>query len=378
MTDSVFTAVQSDHSYRSITTMRSVQWVERGVGGVLRIIDQRRLPQTLQYCELEDADAVVDAIRSLAIRGANSIGAAGAFGFAFAVRDGLSANQASDMVAQARPTAVTLRHGVQRAFRRYVEHADWRDAVRAGQDIIRADVEECRLIGEIGARELANATTILTHCNTGILATAGIGTALGVVYTKHAQGQPVRVYATETRPLRQGLRLTTWELERQGVSVTALVDGAAPAALHRGLIDAVVVGADRIALNGDTANKIGTYGLAVAAHSNHVPFYVAAPLSAIDATAQNEHDIPIESRAGAEVLDVPGVNQQLKTWNPAFDVTPSGLISGIITPHGVLRPPFERSIADVISLAGDADAQESQVSRDPVKAGSRFVPRKGE
>ncbi|MFT8331086.1 S-methyl-5-thioribose-1-phosphate isomerase [Bifidobacterium psychraerophilum] len=344
---------------RPSEALRSLRWVDTDQGGALRIIDQRRLPASLEYRNLTTVDEVIESIRTLAVRGANSIGAAGAFAYGFAVRDGIAADEAFDKVVGARPTAVTLRHGVQLAAERYEKNGDWRDALRAGDDIIAADADECRRIGEIGSRELADATNILTHCNTGILATAGIGTALGVIYTKHAKGQKVHAYSTETRPLRQGLRLTAWELGRNGVDVTALVDGAGPAALHQGIIDAVIVGADRIAVNGDTANKIGTYSLAVAAKENGIPFYIAAPLSAIDRNAASAEDIPVEFRSGEEVLDAPGVNQNLDTWNPAFDVTPAKLISGIITPEGVLRPPFVDSIAKVLApgtaRSGDGD-----------------------
>ncbi|MFT8639385.1 S-methyl-5-thioribose-1-phosphate isomerase [Bifidobacterium sp.] len=333
-------------------TLRSVRWLDGNDGGSLRIIDQRLLPGSLEYRDLNTADDIIAAIRSLAVRGANSIGAAGAFAYAFAVRDGLSADEAFNKVVEARPTAVALIHGVQQAADEYGANADWRDAVSAGNSIIEKDAEECRRIGEVGSVELADASHIMTHCNTGILATAGIGTALGVIYTKQAQGQEVHVYSTETRPLRQGLRLTAWELHRNGVDVTALVDGAAPAALHAGIVDAVIVGADRIARNGDTANKIGTYGLAVAAHENGIPFYVAAPLSAIDLDAADARDIPIEFRAGGEILDAPGVDQSLPTWNPSFDVTPAELITGIITPEGVLRAPYETSIAKAFGSSG--------------------------
>ncbi|MBW3089692.1 S-methyl-5-thioribose-1-phosphate isomerase [Bifidobacterium miconisargentati] len=345
-----------------IVTLRSVVWQdnEGDAEASLRIIDQRKLPAALEYRDLRNADDVVDAIQTLSIRGANSIGAAGAFGYAFAVRDGLSSAEAFDKVSNARPTAVTLRHGVQRAADAFAAEGDWHAAVAAGERIIEEDIDECRRIGEVGAAELADAPRILTHCNTGILATAGIGTAIGVIYTKQALGQEVHVYSTETRPLRQGLRLTAWELAKNGIDVTALVDGAAPAALHNGLIDAVIVGADRIAANGDTANKIGTYSLAVAAHENHIPFYIAAPLSAVDASARSEQDIPIELRGGAEVLDAPGVDQSLPTWNPAFDVTPSYLITGIITPVGVLRAPYEESIKNALQQVQD----ETQGSND--------------
>lgn len=322
---------------------------------VLRIIDQRRLPGALAYVDLQSSESVIDAIRTLAIRGANSIGAAGAFGYAFALREGLAEQEARSVVSGARPTAVALRHGVAQAAGAVADGNDgWLDAVRAGIAILEDDRANCRAIGEYGADELAGRNRILTHCNTGILATAGIGTALGVIYTKARRGQPVTVYASETRPLRQGLRLTVWELRRNGIDVTALVDAASAAALHEGLIDAVVVGADRIALNGDTANKIGTFAHALAARDAGVPFYVAATLSAFDPSLADGVGIPIEQRASSEVLDVPGVDPTVPVYNPAFDVTPGRLIAGIITEAGVLRAPYEVSIPRALQAAGIA------------------------
>lgn len=326
--------------------MRSVEWLERATA--LRIIDQRELPAKLVHQDLSSLDEVIDAVKTLAIRGANSIGAAGAFGFALGIKAGLDSREAARAMIGARPTAVTLKHGVEEALAAFENTLSWEAAVESGQQIIAQDQRNCELIGEFGAQELEDAHSILTHCNTGILATAGIGTALGVVYTLAARDNALKVYSTETRPLRQGLRLTTWELSQAGIDVTALVDSAAASLLASGAVDAVIVGADRIAVNGDTANKVGTFALALAAAAAGVPFYVAAPLSAIDAEASSARDIPIEMRGSAEVLDAAGVNQDLPTWNPAFDIAPANLIKGIVTERGVLRAPFETSIAQAL------------------------------
>ena len=215
------------------------------------------------------------------------------------------------------------------------------------------DVESCRRIGEAGRVELAGASRLLTHCNTGRLATAGIGTALGIVYAKAAAGEPVQVFACETRPLLQGARLTAWELAEAGIAVTVIPDGAAGAALATGQVHAVVVGCDRVARNGDTANKIGTYALAVLALAHEVPFYVAGPMTTFDAATAGGEGIVIEQRSGDEVRRIGAtvVVPDVAVWNPAFDVTPAALITAFITDAGVLRPPYEVTIPDAIAEA---------------------------
>ena len=328
-------------------SLRAIEWTD---GGALRIIDQRDLPGRLTRVDLLTADDVIEAIRTLAIRGANSIGSAGAFAFSLAVRDGEEPRDAAARVAAARPTAVALREGVARAAAVIGQGGSWLDAVRVGSSLLESDRQDCERIGEHGRVELAGATSILTHCNTGILATAGIGTALGVIYAKAAAGEDVHVYSTETRPLRQGLRLTVWELQQAGIPVTALVDSAAAALLHSGAVDAVIVGADRIAANGDTANKVGTFSVALAARDAGVPFYVAAPLTAVDFDAVDGGAIPIELRGAEEVLQSdpgspPLAAADTPVWNPSFDVTPARLITGIITERGVARPDYVRSLA---------------------------------
>ena len=314
----------------------SIEWT----GDAVRIIDQRRIPATLELRSLTTVEQVIDAIETLAVRGANVIGSAGALGLALGVRAGLDPRDTADRLIAARPTAVNLRVAVERALAAS-------DPLAEALRLIDADRDECRRIGEFGRAELADARRILTHCNTGKLATTGWGTALGVVYAKHEAGEPVTVVATETRPLRQGARLTAWELAESGIDVELIVDSAAAAALATGTIDAVIVGADRIAANGDTANKIGTRALAIAAAHEGVPFYVAATLNAIDVSTPTGAAIEIEQRSGDEVRD--GVAASVRVWNPAFDVTPASLITGIITEAGVLRPPFTAAIAEALN-----------------------------
>ena len=314
----------------------SIEWT----GDAVRIIDQRRIPATLELRSLTTVEQVIDAIETLAVRGANVIGSAGALGLALGARAGLDPRLTADRLIAARPTAVNLRVAVERALAAS-------DPLAEALRLIDADRDECRRIGEFGRAELADARRILTHCNTGKLATTGWGTALGVVYAKHEAGEPVTVVATETRPLRQGARLTAWELAESGIDVELIVDSAAAAALATGTIDAVIVGADRIAANGDTANKIGTRALAIAAAHEGVPFYVAATLNAIDVSTPTGAAIEIEQRSGDEVRD--GVAASVRVWNPAFDVTPASLITGIITEAGVLRPPFAAAIAEALN-----------------------------
>lgn len=315
----------------------SVAWAD----GAIRIIDQRLLPGELRVVDLASLEQVIDAISTLAVRGANVIGTTGALGLVLGIRAGLDASETARRLVAARPTAVNLQVAVESVL---AAHDRGEDELAAALALLAADADECRRIGEFGRTELAAATTILTHCNTGKLATTGWGTALGVVYAKQEAGEPVKVVATETRPLRQGARLTLWELAASGIDVELIADSAAAAALAAGRADVVIVGADRIAANGDTVNKIGTRSLALAAHHEGVPFYVAATLNAIDPATATGSDITIELR-GADEL---GADPAIPAWNPAFDVTPAQLISGIITEVGVLRPPFDVSIRKAV------------------------------
>jgi methylthioribose-1-phosphate isomerase len=303
-------------------------------GDALEIIDQTALPAELRILRLQNADEVAGAIRRLAVRGAPAIGVAGAFGAVLAGGD----RQAAERVAAARPTAVNLRWAVSRVLAAP-------DAEAEARRILDEDVAACRAIGHCGRAELAAASRVLTVCNTGRLATAGWGTALGIVYAKREAGEPIEVFACETRPLLQGARLTAWELTDAGIPVTVLADAAAPALLARGIVDAVIVGCDRVAANGDVANKIGTYALALAARAHGVPFYVAGPRSTLDPATATGAEIEIEQRDASELGAVAGA----AVWNPAFDVTPAELIRALITDAGVLRPPYGPAIAGALA-----------------------------
>ncbi len=349
-----------------LDTLRpAVAWV----GDRIEIIDQTELPGELVVVELDSVDAVVDAIYRLAVRGAPAIGACGALGLVIGLderepSDVSSARAALDQLAEiigsARPTAVNLRWSVDRV-RDAATVGTTPDEIRSlalseALTIIDEDRDACTLIGEAGRAELAGIVNIMTHCNTGRLATAGWGTALGVIYAKAAAGEPVKVMASETRPLLQGARLTTWELQDAGIDVTLMSDGSDAAAMAQGKVEAVIVGADRIAANGDTANKIGTFSHAVNAHHAGIPFYVAASLSTFDLDLSSGAGIEIELRSGEELTSwrtEPTAPDDVPTWNPAFDVTPADLITGIITEVGVLHPPFKESIRAAFTTGGE-------------------------
>jgi len=319
----------------------------------LRYLDQRALPSREIVLDVNTIDALIDAIRTLAIRGAPAIGVGAALGLAAAL-DTQSRGDAATLRAlvtpfaerlvAARPTAVNLAWAVNRMRARAERVSDDQllDALRDEADaILREDIAMCAAIGTHGRFLIADGARILTHCNAGALATAGIGTALAPVYAAHGDGLRVEVFADETRPLRQGARLTAWELQRAGIPVTVLPDGAAASLLRDGTIDLVIVGADRIAANGDAANKIGTYGVALAAHAHGVPFYVAAPYSTIDPATVNGGAIEIEHRHADELDELPpGVG----VWNPAFDVTPHRLITAYITDRGIVGAPFAADV----------------------------------
>jgi methylthioribose-1-phosphate isomerase len=315
-------------------------------GDAVEIIDQTRLPAEEVVLRLETPEEVVDAIRRLAVRGAPAIGICGALGVVLATNAGRR-DEGAAMIRAARPTAVNLAWAVDRVLAAP-------DAEAEALAILEEDREACRLIGEHGRAELPHARRLLTLCNTGRLAAGGWGTALGVVYAKAAAGEPVEVLACETRPLLQGARLTAWELQRAGIPVTVLTEGAAAARLAEGDVDAVIVGADRVAANGDTANKIGTYALAIAAHHHGVPFYVAVPRSTLDPATPDGGAIEIEQRAGGEVRAAAGLPDEVPVWNPAFDVTPAALVTAIVCDAGVLRPPFDVSIADALGATARA------------------------
>lgn len=348
----------------------TVAWAE---DGALRIVDQRRLPLEFVERDLSTVDEVADAIRTLAVRGAPAIGVAAAMGLAaalerehregaaraarlgdpavapFPTRDALlvRARAAAAALRATRPTAVNLAWALDRMLARAEATIGAVDGVVAGlreeAEAIRAeDAAMCLAIGEHGLTLLRDGMRILTHCNAGALATAGIGTALAPVYLAHARGMRLQVWADETRPLLQGARLTAWELQRAGIPVTVLTDGMAASLMAAGQVDLVLVGADRIAANGDVANKVGTYGLAVLAHHHQVPFVVAAPWSTVDLATPTGADIVIEQRAASEVAEVGGVAcapAGVAVHNPAFDVTPAHLVTRIVTDRGVHHGP---------------------------------------
>jgi len=317
--------------------------------------------------ELRDYEAVAAAIRSLRVRGAPLIGVAAGFGMALAalasaapsaagMRDDLE--RAAQVLVGARPTAVNLRWAVDRclaAASALPDAAAMREAVVGEAVAIRREAAEAdRRMGELGADLLPDEATVLTHCNTGSLATGGIGTALGVIKTAVRRGKRIRVLVDETRPLLQGSRLTAWELQREGIPALLIVDGAAGSYLRRGEVACVLVGADRIAANGDVANKVGTYPLAVVAHETGVPFYVVAPGSTIDLSLPCGEGIPIEQRPPAEVTHIGGrrVAADVDAANPAFDITPGRYITAIVTDQGVARAPLEASLRSVVGGGG--------------------------
>ncbi|MBK8018375.1 MAG: S-methyl-5-thioribose-1-phosphate isomerase [Betaproteobacteria bacterium] len=337
--------------------------LRRAGPGAFDILDQRALPNVERYVRLESAESTADAIRALAVRGAPAIGCAAAFGvsveayrcaglpradFARALDAGFA------VLAASRPTAVNLFWALERMKRVRDLHRDADPASLAGlldaeaSAITEEDVAVNRRMGEIGATVVPEEATILTHCNAGALATAGHGTALGVIRSAVQAGKRVQVYADETRPVLQGARLTAWELHRDGIPVTLLPDGASGHLMTRRRVDLVVVGADRVAANGDVANKIGTYNLAVLARRHGVPFYVAAPLSTFDHSLATGASIPIEERDGAEVTGYGTESwapEGIGVFNPAFDVTPAELITGLITEAGIVREPTSEKVA---------------------------------
>ena len=310
----------------------TIEWRD----GCVRMIDQRLLPGRLAFVEARTVDELCQAIRTLAVRGAPALGVAGAMGMALAAVTGEASEDVAARIVATRPTAVNLARGVARGL----EAADpVAEAVRLAAD----DVERNRRLGAHGASLVPQGGRVLTHCNAGALACAGYGTALGVIRAAAEAGRRPSVWVDETRPVLQGARLTAWELDRLGIPATLVADVMAGSLMAGGDVDCVVVGADRIAANGDVANKVGTYGLAVLAHHHGIPFYVAAPMSTVDPTCRTGADIPIERRSGDEVTSMDGhliAPAGFAAENRAFDVTPAALVTAIITEDGVLGPPF--------------------------------------
>ncbi len=347
--------------------IQTLEWTEEGV----RFIDQTKLPTEEVYVTSKTYQQVADAIRTMIVRGAPAIGVAAAMGIALGVRDSKAETVAGlkqdfdhicEVMGQTRPTAVNLFWAIQR-MREKFERLRVRPISQIKEELIEEakrmhaeDIAANRAMGNHGATLMPNSGGVLTHCNAGALATAGYGTALGVIRAAIEQGKKIHVYADETRPFLQGSRLTAWELMKDGIPTTVISDNMAGAMMRQGKIGAIVVGADRIAANGDVANKIGTYTVAVLAKENNIPFYVAAPISTVDLACPDGNKIPIERRNAREVSHIAGkqmVPDGVSIENPAFDVTPAKYVTAIVTERGIARAPYEESLR---SLA-DADAK---------------------
>ncbi|MCD6551127.1 S-methyl-5-thioribose-1-phosphate isomerase [Thermotoga sp.] len=338
---------------------KTMEWT----GNSLRLLDQRKLPFIEKYVECRTHEEVAHAIKEMIVRGAPAIGVAAAFGYVLGFREHKNGDtkewmkQVKETLSRTRPTAVNLFWALDRMEKVFFENLKNENLGEILEEealkIAYEDIETNRAIGRNGAELIEDGSTILTHCNAGALATVDYGTALGVIRAAVESGKRVRIFADETRPYLQGARLTAWELMKDGIEVYVITDNMAGWLMKRGMIDAVVVGADRIALNGDTANKIGTYSLAVLARRNSVPFYVAAPTSTIDPTIKSGDEIPIEERRAEEVTHCGGSRiapEGVKVLNPAFDVTENSLITAIITEKGVIRPPFEENIKKILEV----------------------------
>jgi methylthioribose-1-phosphate isomerase len=347
------------------TSPRTIEWIG-GIDGFVRLIDQTRLPAELIYCDCHTVEEMWEAIRSLRVRGAPAIGVAAAMGVLLGLHRcvaggpnliGEQLRAAADHLRTSRPTAANLFWALKR-----MEHC-WEQATRSGRtgdallarlldearEIAEEDRRVCLAIGDNGAHLVREGSGVLTHCNAGALATADYGTALAVLYRAAEQGKRFTVYADETRPLLQGARLTAWELRQRGIDVTLICDSMAAQVMKEGRVQLIVVGADRIAANGDTANKIGTYGVAVLARAHGIPFYVAAPASTFDLNLADGGAIPIEQRDPREITHGFGratAPEGVSVYNPAFDVTPASLIDGLITEKGVVRPVNEATIRE--------------------------------
>lgn len=339
--------------------IRTIEWKN----GLIRIIDQTKLPSEFKYLDIKDLKTLWQAIKELKVRGAPALGAAAALGVYLGIKDSKAKNFSEfnkdldtvvKYLASSRPTAVNLFWGLEK-MREVVLRSKEKPLGRIkelcfkeAQNIIETDRSACREIGEFGAKLFKKNDTVLTVCNAGILATIDYGTALGVIYRAQDEGKNLKVYACETRPLLQGARLTTWELKKKGVDVTLICDNMAATLMAQGKISRVIAGADRIAANGDTANKIGTYSLAVLSKYHNIPFYIAAPASTFDLSIKSGKDIPIEERDGEEIKSLffnkPIALKEVKVYNPAFDVTPKELITAIITEKGVIKAPYGKNI----------------------------------
>ncbi|MDD2967068.1 MAG: S-methyl-5-thioribose-1-phosphate isomerase [Desulfovibrionaceae bacterium] len=327
----------------------------------LHLLDQRLLPTREEFFVCRTSEEIITALQVMVVRGAPAIGVTAAWGCIIALHEVMQQPQWAvllheklDRLAHARPTAVNLRWAVEHLRGLWAGRGDippaellplWEYEAAAMQ---ADDIKACQTMGQYGAACIQDGDTVMTHCNAGALATAGYGTALGVIRAAWEAGKKIKVIANETRPFLQGARLTAYELAQDGIPVSVACDNACALLMQRGMVQCVVVGADRIAANGDSANKIGTYGVALLAHEHHIPFYIAAPLSTIDLTIMSGAGIPIEERPAQEVSHIGGTQitpDNVPVFNFAFDVTPARLIAGIITEEGVLRPPYTESIA---------------------------------
>jgi len=340
------------------------------------MIDQTKLPGELVYIHCSEVESVWEAIKNLRVRGAPALGIAAALGTVLGIQNSSLVNyhdfrqqleKVTDYLATARPTAVNLFWALDR-MKATAEANREKDVAEIKKLLleealktIEENKRECRDIGKNGAALIKDGDTILTHCNAGGLATADYGTALALIFTAHEQGKNIKVYADETRPLLQGARLTTWELMRAGIDTILICDNMAAQVMKEGRIDMVIVGADRIAANGDTANKIGTYGLAVLAEAHHIPFYIAAPISTFDLSLGNGNKIPIEERGAEEITCGFGKRiapKGVRTYSPAFDVTPACLITAIVTERGIARSPDKDSLKRLVAGGHGKDSNK--------------------
>ena len=343
-----------------MSSFKTIEWKDNKV----IMIDQTKLPNEEVYLKCQTYEDVADAIKRMVIRGAPAIGVAAAMGIALGAikietRDRAKflgeVNKITDVILATRPTAVNLFWAGKRMLRVLDEQEGNIDQIKTrlvqeANNILEEDIEICRNIGRIGAELIKDNSVVLTHCNAGALATAGYGTALGVVRSAYEAGKNIKVIATETRPILQGARLTAWELHKDGIPVSLITDNMVGHIMSKGMVDAVVLGADRIARNGDFANKIGTYSISVLAKSHGIPFYVAAPISTIDYDCPEGSSIPIEERNTAEVTHILGnrIAPDVNVYNPAFDITPSENVSSIITEKAIVREPFTKGLSELI------------------------------
>lgn len=343
--------------------LKTIEWKNNKI----KMIDQTKLPQELEYISLSNTKALWQAIKTLKVRGAPALGAVSALGVYLGIKDSKAKNfkgfkkelnKVIHYIASSRPTARNLFWGLERVNSAaklnstepvpYIKKIILDEALK----IIEEDRAACRAIGRYGSKLIKDKDTILTVCNAGILATIDYGTALGVIYRAQEEGKRIKMYACETRPILQGARLTTWELAKKGVSVTLICDNMAATLMKQGRVDKVIAGADRIAANGDTANKIGTYMLAVLSKHHRIPFYIAAPISTFDLSIKNGKQIPIEERDAKEITELHYKKRMapvgIKVFNPAFDVTPHSLITAIVTEKGIIKPPYLENIKRVL------------------------------